>query len=74
MSQPKSAYLMPDKQTCIFEGRTYRCAFHVSKLQEWLRFYRRLRDRDGGRYRKFFEPSVAALEVLEAQIKERVDA
>lgn len=74
MSEPKSAYLLSDGITCIFEGRLYRFAFHVSKLPDWLAFYRRLRDRQGGRYRAFFELSVAALEVLEAQVKERGDA
>ncbi len=34
----------------------------VDELPRWLRFYRKMRDREGGKYAKHYQPTVDVLE------------
>lgn len=44
-------------------------SFPVEELGEWLRFYRGLRDRKGGRFAVHFAQTVRALEKLETRLR-----
>lgn len=46
-------------------------SFPVEELGEWLRFYRGLRDRKGGRFAGHFAQTVRALEKLKAELERR---
>lgn len=41
--------------------------FPVDQLPRWLAFYRRMRDRNRGRYARFYAPTVEALEAVQAE-------
>lgn len=46
-------------------------SFPISDLRSQIAFYRGLRDRKGGRYAAYYQPTVAALEALSDQIRQR---
>lgn len=73
---PKSrAALSADGKSVTFKAGMWRHTFPVEHLDTiWLPFYRRLRDRVGGRYRAFYEDDVAALEAVKARIEARARA
>ncbi|MEL6411707.1 MAG: hypothetical protein AAFQ38_15020 [Pseudomonadota bacterium] len=47
----------------------YACRFHRAQLGYWIAFYKRLRDRKGGRYRRFYVDDVRALERVRREIE-----
>ena len=51
-----------DGQRFIIRAAAWSCVFPIDALPRQLRFYRSLRDRRGGAYRQFYEPTVLALE------------
>jgi len=44
-------------------------SFQAEKLGDWLRFYRGLRDRKGGRFSVYYTQTVRELEKLEASLR-----
>lgn len=65
------ARLEPNGQRFTLDGGGWSGVYSVTELPAQLRFYRRLRDRKGGAYAAFYQPTVAALEALAHEIKER---
>ncbi|NDR57146.1 hypothetical protein FPS10_12035 [Pseudoruegeria sp. M32A2M] len=53
-----------DGSTVIHESDNWQGRFPVADLPRWIAFYRRLRDRKGGKYRASYADDVAALEAL----------
>ncbi len=64
------AIMSLDRSKITLAGPTYRFAFPVETLAAWLRFYRREAARKGGRYAAHYQPTIAALEKIEARIRE----
>ncbi|HMT45533.1 MAG TPA: hypothetical protein PKE59_00300 [Novosphingobium sp.] len=65
------ARLEPDGQRFVLDGVSWSGVYPVSELPAQLRFYRGLRDRKGGAYAAFYQPTVASLEALAREIKAR---
>lgn len=67
-----NAWLSPDGRTFVLEGGQeigrWRGVYPVEDLPRQLRFYRGLRDRKGGAYAEFYEPTVMALEALAREL------
>lgn len=70
-----SASLDPDGLGFVLEaalrGVTWRGRYAAADLPRVLRFYRGLRDRHGGAFARFHQPTVSALETLQAELRAR---
>lgn len=70
-----TAALEPDGQSfeicSVARGVIWRGRYPVSELPRQLRFYRGLRDRQGGAFARFHQPAVDALETLQASLRAR---
>jgi hypothetical protein len=59
-----TARLSEDRSRFTLAAGGWSGTFPVDQLDAQLSFYRGLRDRKGGRYAAFYEPTVVALEAL----------
>ncbi|SFC45536.1 hypothetical protein [Tropicimonas isoalkanivorans] len=62
------ARLSADGSTVIHESDNWQGRFPVTDLPRWIAFYKRLRDRKGGRYRASYADDVAALEAIRRRL------
>lgn len=65
-----TATLSPCRGFVEMAGPTWSDRYPVARLPDWLAFYRRLRDRMGGRYAAIYAPAVAALEAVARELAE----
>ncbi|MDP2047585.1 MAG: hypothetical protein Q8K33_01645 [Cypionkella sp.] len=64
MTEPVHFKAIPtlDKSVVIFTSGDWRMRMPVAQLPDWVRLYRRLRDRENGKYSKFYIQPTEALE------------
>ena len=62
------ARLSADGSNVIHDSDNWQGRFPVTDLPRWIAFYKRLRDRKGGRYRASYVDEVAALEALKRRL------
>lgn len=62
------ARLSEDGSTVLLSRGGWAGSFPLSRLPSQIAFYRRLRDRKGGKYAAFYQPTLAALEALAEDI------
>lgn len=63
-----TASLSEDGRTVLLALTNWQGTFPVENLPAQLAFYRRMRDRKGGRYAAFYQPTLDALEALAREI------
>ena len=63
--------LSADASTLTMAKGTWSQTIPTEALPGWITLYQRLRDRDGGKHREFYEADVAALEQAQREIKRR---
>lgn len=51
-----------DKSAVVFAGSRFRATIPVADLPSWVALYRRLRDREGGKFARFYVQQAEALE------------
>lgn len=67
---PAPEVRLSDDGRCVHLGRSlWTGSFPVEELGEWLRFYRGLRDRKGGKYAASYAPMVEALERVRDRLR-----
>lgn len=71
MKAPMVASLSPDGLEVRLVLGKWSGAFPVDALDRWIAFYRRLRDRRGGRYAALYAGDVKVLEALRAELQGR---
>lgn len=54
----------------VMRSDRWRMVVPVSEYGMWLKFYRRMRDRQNGRFARFYAQPVQALEAIESKVKE----
>ena len=67
LAQP-AARLSDDGSTVLLDRGNWSGSFPLSHLPSQIRFYRGLRDRKGGKYAAFYQPTLDALEALGREI------
>ncbi len=72
LAQPV-ARLSDDGRTVLLSRGGWSGSFPLSRLPSQIAFYRGLRDRKGGKYAAFYQPTLAALEALSDEIRRRSD-
>ncbi|MEQ8258004.1 MAG: hypothetical protein RH980_18315 [Roseovarius confluentis] len=50
------------------QGKTWAGEFPVDRLDHWLTFYRRLRNRNSRRYSRHYEETVRSLEAVRREV------
>ena len=63
------ARLTPCRREVELTGPHYAARFPLDRLPMWCAFYRRLRDRCGGKYAHHYTDTVAALEAVAAELE-----
>jgi hypothetical protein len=63
--------ISPDAATVTLAKSTWSQTIPAEDLPGRITLYQRLRDRDGGKHREFYEADVAALEAAQRDIKRR---
>lgn len=66
---PPEAWLSEDGRTVHMRRGGWKGSFPVEALEDWLAFYRQLRDRKGGKFAAFYAPAVEALERIESELR-----
>lgn len=62
------AWLSEDGRTVHMRRGGWSGSFPVDDLENWLAFYRDLRDRKGGKFAAFYAPAVEALERVRGRV------
>jgi hypothetical protein len=64
------ARLSEDRAHVEMAGEFWSARFPVCALPAWLKFYREMAARKGGRYAPNYHPAIAALEAVARELKE----
>lgn len=70
LAQPV-ARLSEDGSAVLLSRGGWSGSFPLSRLPSQIAFYRGLRDRKGSKYAAFYQPTLAALEALSDEIRQR---
>lgn len=62
MTATLSVTIGSDLSSATLRGRRWQMTCPISDLGRWLAFYQGLRDRENGRFARFYAPAVAAIE------------
>ncbi|ULB10696.1 hypothetical protein ORIO_12360 [Cereibacter azotoformans] len=69
ITAPMTVTVSAEAGTFTMSRGTWSASAPLTCLPGWIRLYRQLRDRGGGRWRRFYEADVAALEKAQREAK-----